>query len=91
MSTIADSWKKECRLAGIDHFKAVNDTYGYAAGDMVLYKLGFLLKTNMRKGTVVARFGGEEFAVILPNAVDTTVKKFQAQIRSGRLSRNRSG
>jgi diguanylate cyclase (GGDEF)-like protein len=54
-------------LLDIDHFKKVNDTFGHAAGDKVLCKLGFVLRTNLRKGTVVARFGGEEFVVILPN------------------------
>jgi diguanylate cyclase (GGDEF)-like protein len=54
-------------LLDIDHFKKINDTFGHAAGDKVLCKLGFVLSTNLRKGTVVARFGGEEFVVILPN------------------------
>ena len=54
-------------LLDIDHFKRINDTYGHAVGDTVLRKLGFLLKTNVRKGSVAARFGGEEFAVIFPN------------------------
>ncbi len=55
-------------LLDIDHFKKINDTFGHAAGDKVLCKLGFVLNTNLRKGTVVARFGGEEFVVILPNS-----------------------
>ena len=54
-------------LLDIDHFKRINDTFGHAEGDKVLCKLGFVLSTNLRKGTVVARFGGEEFVVILPN------------------------
>ncbi len=55
-------------MLDIDHFKRINDTFGHAEGDKVLCKLGFVLSTNLRKGTVVARFGGEEFVVILPNS-----------------------
>src|SRR6266850_404439 len=54
-------------LLNIDHFKRINDTFRQAEGDKVLCKLGFLLSTNLRKGTVVARFAVEEFVVILPN------------------------
>ena len=53
-------------LLDIDHFKHINDTYGHPAGDTILRKVGFLLKTNVRKGTVVARWGGEEFMVVFP-------------------------
>ncbi len=68
-------------LLDIDHFKRINDTYGHAAGDKVLHKLGFLLKTNLRKGSVVARFGGEEFAIILPNTVLHTAHFVMENIR----------
>jgi diguanylate cyclase (GGDEF)-like protein len=54
-------------LLDIDLFKRINDTFGHTEGDKVLCKLGFVLSTNLRQGTVVARFGGEEFVVILPN------------------------
>lgn len=54
-------------LIDIDHFKKINDTFGHAEGDKILCKLALVLSTNLRKGTVVARFGGEEFVVILPN------------------------
>jgi diguanylate cyclase (GGDEF)-like protein len=54
-------------ILDVDHFKRINDSYGHPAGDSVLRKLGFLLKTNVRKGSVVARWGGEEFLAVFPN------------------------
>ncbi|MCA8900919.1 MAG: diguanylate cyclase [Hyphomonas sp.] len=52
-------------LLDIDHFKKVNDTFGHAAGDYVLAELGSLLESGLRERDVVARFGGEEFCVLV--------------------------
>ena len=54
-------------LLDIDHFKNVNDTYGHYIGDLVLKGLGHLLLKNVRETDIVARYGGEEIAVIVPN------------------------
>jgi len=56
-----------CILVDIDHFKAFNDNHGHLAGDFVLIKTAQLLNTLIRKGDYLARFGGEEFLIILPN------------------------
>ena len=53
-------------MLDLDNFKAINDTYGHACGDFVLQRLGSLLKSQVRQYDVPVRFGGEEFAVILP-------------------------
>lgn len=55
-------------LADVDHFKAVNDGLGHAAGDEVLRELARLLQPLVRRDELLARFGGEELAVILPEA-----------------------
>jgi two-component system cell cycle response regulator len=52
-------------LVDVDHFKAVNDTYGHAAGDAVLVEVAGRLAKHVRQEDVVARYGGEEFVVLL--------------------------
>jgi diguanylate cyclase (GGDEF)-like protein len=54
-------------LSDIDFFKSVNDTYGHDVGDLVIQRFAALLHDNKRDSDFVARIGGEEFAVILPN------------------------
>ncbi len=51
----------------IDHFKAINDTHGHAAGDVVLRQIANTIKAGSRKDDTVCRWGGEEFLVISPN------------------------
>ncbi|WP_150558669.1 GGDEF domain-containing protein [Pandoraea bronchicola] len=53
-------------MLDIDHFKMVNDTWGHAIGDRVIVELTLVLRATLRKGTVIGRLGGEEFAVLLP-------------------------
>jgi diguanylate cyclase (GGDEF)-like protein len=55
-------------MLDIDRFKAVNDTYGHDAGDMVLREIALLLKQSVRTEDIVARYGGEEFVIIIPGA-----------------------
>lgn len=54
-------------LIDVDHFKALNDTYGHLNGDRVLERLAQLLLQNVRRSDVVCRFGGEEFVLLLPS------------------------
>lgn len=54
-------------ILDIDHFKSVNDTHGHAAGDQVIQAVAKALMQTVRPMDTVARVGGEEFAIILPN------------------------
>lgn len=53
-------------MVDIDYFKTYNDTHGHLYGDVVLQKVAKILGSNLRKADIVARFGGEEFVVLLP-------------------------
>ena len=54
-------------LIDVDHFKRVNDHFGHAAGDQVLKEVAEKLRMALREGDILARFGGEEFVLALPN------------------------
>lgn len=56
-------------MVDIDHFKAVNDRYGHDEGDRALIHVASLLKESLREHDIVARFGGEEFIVMLPKTI----------------------
>jgi len=65
----------------IDHFKRVNDTYGHDAGDITLKQTASLLQARMRKTDIVARWGGEEFIILLPETPIETSEIIAEDIR----------
>jgi diguanylate cyclase len=71
----------------IDHFKSINDSCGHQAGDSVLVAVANILKAAMRASDVVARYGGDEFVCILPNADEQAAQMIGERLRGAIASK----
>lgn len=76
-----------CLLLDADHFKRINDEHGHVAGDCVLRELAARISSEIRANDIGARFGGEEFAVLLPATPTDVAAKLAERIRKT-VSRN---
>ncbi len=65
----------------IDHFKSINDQYGHPAGDQVLIAVAKLLQKNLRQTDILARIGGEEFSILLPETPAEAAMIFAERVR----------
>ncbi|MEJ8306385.1 diguanylate cyclase [Saccharibacillus sacchari] len=78
-------------LLDVDHFKTFNDTWGHSEGDLVLKHVSQLLQQQVRSGDIPVRFGGEEFAILLPDTsteeATAAAERFRESLESQSLSR----
>ena len=68
-------------MLDIDHFKAVNDTYGHLVGDRVLKSVCAIVRSSLREGDVLLRYGGEELLAVLPAASSTDLHEMGERLR----------
>ena len=68
-------------IADIDHFKNVNDTFGHLTGDAVLAAIASALSALLREGDLTGRFGGEEFAILLPGTDAAEARQITERLR----------
>lgn len=69
-------------MIDLDHFKQCNDTYGHLAGDIILKKIARIMKEYIRQVDLIGRYGGEEFAIALPDTDKKSVINIADRIRS---------
>ncbi len=74
-------------LLDVDFFKRINDTYGHPAGDQVLVELARMLQSESRAPDVACRYGGEEFALIMPNTGPQEAQVVAERVRDALASR----
>lgn len=70
-----------CLYLDIDHFKRINDQHGHQVGDQVLRETAGLIREQLRNSDVLGRYGGEEFAVLLPNTSSRSAMEIAERIR----------
>ncbi len=68
-------------MVDIDHFKSVNDTYGHVVGDQVIMRMTHLIRNRLRRVDYVGRYGGEEFAIVMPNTDTAAAKEVMDKLR----------
>jgi diguanylate cyclase (GGDEF)-like protein len=74
-------------MIDVDHFKGINDTFGHQVGDQVLRGVADILRQNLRKTDYAFRYGGDEFAVLMPEAGIRNAEVFAQRVRHGVLER----
>jgi diguanylate cyclase (GGDEF)-like protein/putative nucleotidyltransferase with HDIG domain len=89
MEALSAEWKRSTRanrqfslvLMDLDRFKFVNDFYGHLEGDIVLQRVGQILEQNCRSSDVVARYGGDEFVVLMPETGVEQARQLASKLR----------
>lgn len=89
MSGLEREWKRAerhdiplaCVMLDIDFFKRINDTFGHAAGDEVLRRVGQILLNDSRSCDIAGRYGGEEFCIVLPETNENQAAAWAKRIR----------
>ena len=69
-------------MIDVDHFKSINDNYGHATGDHVLTNVGHILGDSLRDSDILARIGGEEFVLLLPDTPKSNAEHVAERMRA---------